>query len=75
VPGRSTRAPAPTSILYEIVVAHVAKRGNARSAYNNGGGDQMKFSTIVGYLIMAAAVAGVIVSLPEIKRYIKISTM
>jgi hypothetical protein len=35
----------------------------------------MKFSTIVGYLIMAAAVAGVIVSLPEIKRYIKISTM
>ena len=35
----------------------------------------MRFSTFVRYLMMAAAVAGVIVSLPDIKRYIKISTM
>ncbi|MGI8958177.1 MAG: DUF6893 family small protein [Bryobacteraceae bacterium] len=35
----------------------------------------MKLSTIVGYLMVAAAVAGVLVSLPDIKRYIKISTM
>jgi hypothetical protein len=41
----------------------------------NGGGEQMKFSTVFGYFVMAAAIAGVIVSLPDIKRYIKISTM
>jgi hypothetical protein len=35
----------------------------------------MKMSTVVRYLMMAAAIAGVIVSLPDIKRYIKISTM
>jgi len=29
----------------------------------------------LGYLIVAAAIAGVILSLPDIKRYIKISTM
>lgn len=35
----------------------------------------MKLSTLFGYVVMAAAIAGVIVSLPDIKRYIKISTM
>lgn len=35
----------------------------------------MKFSTFVRYVMMAAALAGVLVSLPDIKRYIKISTM
>jgi hypothetical protein len=35
----------------------------------------MKLSSVVGYLIVAAAVAGVLVSLPDIKRYIRISTM
>jgi hypothetical protein len=35
----------------------------------------MKLSTLFGYVVMVAAIAGVIVSLPDIKRYIKISTM
>ena len=35
----------------------------------------MKFSTVVRYVLMAAAVAGVLMNLPDIKRYIKISTM
>jgi len=35
----------------------------------------MKLSTVFRYMMMAAAIAGVIVSLPDIKRYIKISTM
>jgi len=35
----------------------------------------MKLSTILGYFAVAIALAGVIVSLPDIKRYIKISTM
>ena len=35
----------------------------------------MKLSTLFRYMMMAAAIAGVIVSLPDIKRYIKISTM
>jgi len=32
-------------------------------------------SKVLGFLVLAAVVAGVIVSLPDIKRYIKISTM
>jgi hypothetical protein len=44
-------------------------------AHTDAGGEQMKFSTLVRYFVMAAAIAGVIVSLPDIKRYIKISTM
>lgn len=35
----------------------------------------MKFSSILGYLIAAAIAGTVIISLPDIKRYIKISTM
>lgn len=35
----------------------------------------MKLSNIVKYVLFAAAIAGVVVSLPDIKRYIKISTM
>jgi len=35
----------------------------------------MKLSTVIRYLFVAAALAGVIVNLPDIKRYIKISTM
>ena len=35
----------------------------------------MKFSSVVQYLMVAAVAAVVIVSLPDIKRYIKISTM
>jgi hypothetical protein len=35
----------------------------------------MKLSSVFRYLMMAAAIAGVIVSLPDIKHYIKISTM
>ena len=35
----------------------------------------MKFSSVIKYLLYAAAIAGVIVNLPDIKRYIKISTM
>ncbi len=35
----------------------------------------MKLSTVFRYVLMAAAIAGVIVNLPDIKRYIKISTM
>jgi hypothetical protein len=35
----------------------------------------MKLSHVVGYLMMTAVAAAVIVSIPDIKRYIKISTM
>ncbi len=35
----------------------------------------MKLSSIVRYLVIAAVAATVIVNLPDIKRYIKISTM
>ncbi len=35
----------------------------------------MELSKVIGYLALATLVAGVIVSLPDIKRYIKISTM
>jgi hypothetical protein len=35
----------------------------------------MQLSKMFGMLLMAAVVAGVIVSLPDIKRYIRISTM
>ncbi len=35
----------------------------------------MKLSTVVRYVLMAAAIAGVLINLPDIKRYIKISTM
>jgi hypothetical protein len=35
----------------------------------------MRFSTAMRYLVLAAMAATVIVSLPDIKRYIKISTM
>ena len=35
----------------------------------------MKFSTVVRYALMAAAIAGLLMNLPDIKRYIKISTM
>jgi hypothetical protein len=35
----------------------------------------MRLSKVLGMLIVATVVAGVIVSLPDIKRYIRISTM
>lgn len=35
----------------------------------------MKLSNVVGYLLLAAVAAAVIANLPDIKRYIKISTM
>jgi hypothetical protein len=35
----------------------------------------MRLSKVIGMLIVATVVAGVIVSLPDIKRYIRISTM
>ena len=35
----------------------------------------MRLSKILGMLILATVVAGVIVNLPDIKRYIRISTM
>ena len=35
----------------------------------------MKLSTLFRYVVIAVAIAGVIVNLPDIKRYIKISTM
>ncbi len=35
----------------------------------------MKLSSVVRYLFMAALAAAVIASLPDIKRYIKISSM
>jgi hypothetical protein len=35
----------------------------------------MKLSKVLGMLILASVVAGFMVSLPDIKRYIKISTM
>ena len=35
----------------------------------------MRLSTVFRYLAIAAAVAGVLINLPDIKRYIKISTM
>jgi hypothetical protein len=35
----------------------------------------MKLSNVVRYLVMAALAAVVVVSVPDIKRYIKISTM
>ncbi len=35
----------------------------------------MKLSQVLGYLMVAAVAAAVVVSLPDIKRYIKISTM
>jgi hypothetical protein len=35
----------------------------------------MKFWGIVGYLTLAAVVVGIVVNMPDIKRYIRISTM
>jgi hypothetical protein len=35
----------------------------------------MQFSRVLGFLLLAGVVAGVIASLPDIKRYIRISTM
>ena len=35
----------------------------------------MKFSGVIRYLVMAAFAVVVIASVPDIKRYIKISTM
>jgi hypothetical protein len=35
----------------------------------------MRLSKLIGMLIVATVVAGVIVTLPDIKRYIRISTM
>jgi hypothetical protein len=35
----------------------------------------MTFSKLLRYTLYAAAIAGVLISLPDIKRYIKISTM
>jgi hypothetical protein len=35
----------------------------------------MKFSNVVGYVLIVAVAAGVLLNLPDIKRYIKISTM
>ena len=35
----------------------------------------MSFSKIVRYLLFATAIAGVVMNLPDIKRYIKISMM
>jgi hypothetical protein len=35
----------------------------------------MQLSKVLGVLILATVVAGVIVNLPDIKRYIRISTM
>jgi hypothetical protein len=35
----------------------------------------MQLSKVLGALIVATVVVGVIVSLPDIKRYIRISTM
>jgi hypothetical protein len=35
----------------------------------------MKLSNVFGYLLFAAIAATVIANLPDIKRYIKISTM
>jgi hypothetical protein len=35
----------------------------------------MDKSKVFAYLLLAAVVAGVIVSLPDLKRYIRISTM
>jgi hypothetical protein len=35
----------------------------------------MNKSRVLAYLLVAAVVAGVIVSLPDLKRYIRISTM
>lgn len=35
----------------------------------------MRLSTVFRYLAMAAGIAAVLISLPDIKRYIKISTM
>jgi len=35
----------------------------------------MRLSKILGMVIIATVVAGVIASLPDIKRYIRISTM
>ena len=35
----------------------------------------MKLSSIISYVLLAAVAAGVLLNLPDIKRYIKISTM
>jgi hypothetical protein len=35
----------------------------------------MKFTSIFSYVLLAAFAAGVLMNLPDIKRYIKISTM
>jgi len=35
----------------------------------------MKLSHVIGYLVIAATAAVVVLSLPDIKRHIKISTM
>lgn len=35
----------------------------------------MNLSRLIGLMVIATVIAGVIASLPDIKRYIKISTM
>ena len=35
----------------------------------------MKFSTIIGYFALAAIAAGIVMNLPDLKRYVRISTM
>ena len=35
----------------------------------------MRASSVFGYLLLAAFAAGVLLNLPDVKRYIKISTM
>jgi hypothetical protein len=35
----------------------------------------MSMSKVLGFLAVAVVVAGIVVSLPDIKRYIRISTM
>ncbi len=52
-----------------------ALRGRSGVDWKTGGAQKMKLSNIVRYLVIAAVAATVIVSLPDIKRYIKISTM
>jgi len=35
----------------------------------------MSFSKVLRFLFIASAIAGIVMNLPDIKRYIKISTM
>jgi hypothetical protein len=66
----------PNYCSFAAVRACVTHETISRRADLTGGwGAHMQLSKIISVLVVATVVAGVIINLPDIKRYIKISTM